>query len=218
MRWRLRAGGCRGGRPPAALVSILTLRPSVRGPPSRSQALEQLRAPPPLCLERGQRRGEVSRGRRPGYHMERGVGPGPQSPGKGRAHLGASQMPEEGLRRPHMPRGTCAGPEVAPVQGSLVLCACVSALPKARNFLQDLGRKEAQVPARGHPVLGRSRAPAPVPASRPRTRALTPSGKVCHRRHVGLRPEAAVTPPNSLSSISTDRQTSRIRFIEIFLV
>ncbi|XP_058415672.1 rho GTPase-activating protein 44 isoform X5 [Diceros bicornis minor] len=53
------------------------------------------------------------------------------------------------------------------------------ALLKARNFPQDLGRKEVQAPARGLPVQGRSQgcSQAPAPASRLQTRALTPSVK-----------------------------------------
>ncbi|KAB0403079.1 hypothetical protein E2I00_017086, partial [Balaenoptera physalus] len=57
--------------------------------------------------------------------------------------------------------------------GLVTFAAC--ALLKARSFLQDLGRKEVQVPARGRPVQGCSRASAP--ASCPQTRVLTPSGK-----------------------------------------
>lgn len=112
----------------------------------------------------------------------------PREDGHLRGHLGRLS---EGLRGPYLPRGTCVQftalmLKLPEFRGCLL--SCVSALLKARNSLQDLGRKEVQVPARGRPVQrcspGCSRAPAP--ASCPQTRVLTPSGRVCHcRRLVG---------------------------------
>lgn len=119
----------------------------------------------------------------------------PGEDGHLRGHLGRLS---EGLRGPYLPRGTrvqfTALMLMLPEFRGFLL-SCVSALLKARNFLQDLGRKEVQVPARGRPVQRCSRAPAP--ASCLQTRVPTPSGRVRHCRRLGglggLGPESCHT-------------------------
>lgn len=77
-----------------------------------------------------------------------------------------------------------------------VPCGCVSVCLKARNCRQGLGRKEVQVPSRGHPAQGRNwgHSRLPAPASFLQTRVLTPSGKVGSLLLTILRPEMDVLP------------------------
>lgn len=125
----------------------------------------------------------------------------PGEDGHLRGHLGRLS---EGLRGPYLPRGTrvqfTALMLMLPEFRGFLL-SCVSALLKARNFLQDLGRKEVQVPARGRPVQRCSRAPAP--ASCLQTRVPTPSGRVyvtaAGSGGLGGSGQRAVTPPGSIS-------------------
>lgn len=67
------------------------------------------------------------------------------------------------------------------VQGfSFVLYTYISALLKARNFLQDLAKKEVWISAKEHLVQGYNQGHnrVPTPVSHLQTRALIPFGKV----------------------------------------